>query len=48
MSSLSKQTQAKRRGMSSLVARTNKTVLNGSGPDARSIDDGETESEMEL
>jgi hypothetical protein len=48
MSSLPTQKQAKRRGVSSLVARTNKTVLNGSGPDARSIDDGETESEMEL
>jgi hypothetical protein len=48
MLSLLKQKQAKRREMSSFVARTNKTVLNGSGPDARSIDDGETESEMEL
>jgi hypothetical protein len=48
MLSLPTQKQAKRRGMSSLVVRTNKTVLNGSGPDARSIDDGETESEMEL
>jgi hypothetical protein len=48
MSSLPKRNQAKRPRMSSLVAMKKKTVLDGGGLDGRSIEDGETESEMEL